>query len=179
MGERFWENWKGKRRDEEGRDSGVSIFIKTLAIMYCLNRKEKRKRKKKSNWKHIRLPEIILNSTGSHFSTTQMEALGLGLKLATGIHKSITTNTILSNYRKSYTDFYEGFIQWMIPDSITQPNDSSFSKWYIQALYILTQNPNIIISPIDKSGGVVIMLKPRYIDKMNLLLEDTPMKYLI
>ena len=34
-----------------------------------------------------------------------MEALSLGSKFATGINKSITTNTILSNYRNCDTDF--------------------------------------------------------------------------
>ena len=35
------------------------------------------------------------------------------------------------------------------------------------------QNPNIIISPVDKSSGVEIMHKKMYIEKNNALFENT------
>ena len=41
------------------------------------------------------------------------------------------------------------------------------------ALSNLTQNPNIVISPADKSGGVVIMHKHRYVDKIHSIFDDT------
>ena len=108
-----------------------------------------------SKWKHIGSPEMVLNLTDFKFSTTEMEALSLGLKFATGIHKNITTNTILSNYN---TDFFKGFIQEIILASVSQPNNSSLPKRYIKALSNLTQNPNIIF-PTDKSSGVEIKHK--------------------
>ena len=80
---------------------------------------------------------------------------------------------ILSNYRNCDTDFPKGFVQGIILTSVSQPNDSSLPKRYVQARSNLTQNSNIIISPNDKSGGVVIMHKHRYVDKINSLLEDT------
>ena len=59
-----------------------------------------------------------------------------------------------------------------IDDSFScEPNESSLPKRYTQALSNLTQNLNIIISPTDKSGGIVIMHKQRHIDKINSLLE--------
>ena len=50
---------------------------------------------------------------------------------------------------------------------------SSLPKRYIQAQSNLAPNPNTIVSPADKSGGFVMMLKQRYVDKINSLLEDT------
>ena len=47
-----------------------------------------------------------------------------GLKLATGIYKNITTNTILDNYQ----NFSEGFMQGIILTAISQPNESSLPK---------------------------------------------------
>ena len=44
-----------------------------------------------SKWKHIGRLEMILNLTIFQFSTTEIEALSLGLKFTTGIYKNITT----------------------------------------------------------------------------------------
>ena len=90
----------------------------------------------------------------------------------TSICKNITTNTIIDNYRNYDTDFSKGFIRGNIFTAISQSNESSLPKRYTQALTNLTQNPNIIISPANKSGGVVIMHKQRYVDKIISLLED-------
>ena len=114
--------------------------------------------------------------TNFQFYTTEMEALSQGLKFAIGIYKNITTNTVLDNYQNSDSDFSKSFIQAIILTAISQPNELSLPsppKRYTLALASLTQNPNIIISPADKSGGVIIMYKQRYIDKINSILEDT------
>ena len=42
-----------------------------------------------------------------------------------------------------------------------------------QALSNPTQNQNIIISPANKSDGLIIMHKQRYVEKINSLPEDT------
>ena len=86
-----------------------------------------------------------------------MEALSLGLKFAAGIYKNITSNTRLNNYWNCDTDFSKGFIQVIILTAVSQRNHSSLPKRYIRVLSNLTPNPNIIISPADKSGGVLIM----------------------
>ena len=62
-----------------------------------------------------------------------------------------------SNYRNCDTDFSKGFIQGIILTAISQPNEWSLPKRYIHVLSNLTQNPIIIISPANKSGGVLIM----------------------
>ena len=86
-----------------------------------------------SKWKYIGRPEMVLNQTNFRFSTTEMEALSLGLKFATCIYKSIIINTKLENYRICDTDFSWGFIQGIILAAISQPNESSHSKRYTQA----------------------------------------------
>ena len=79
------------------------------------------------------------------------------------------------SFKNGDTDFSKGFIQRIILISVSQPNNSSIPKRYIQALSNQTQNLNISNPPqaSDKSGGVVIMHKQRYVDKINSLLEDT------
>ena len=57
-----------------------------------------------------------------YFSTTEIEAISLELKFATGIYKNITTNTILDNYRNCDTNFCKGFNQGIILTAISQPN---------------------------------------------------------
>ena len=101
-----------------------------------------------------------------------MEALSLGLKFATCTPKNIAANIILNNYCNCDTDFSKGFIQGNILASVSQAIDSSLPKRYIQVRSNLTQNPNIISSPANKSGGVVIMNKQRYVHSISSLLED-------
>ena len=110
-----------------------------------------------NEWKYIGRCEMVLDLTDFQFSTTEIEALSQRQKFASAIRKNITTNTILSNYRNCDTDFSKDFIQGIILTSVSQPNDSSLPKRYIQAQSNLTKNPNIIISPADKIGDVVIM----------------------
>ena len=95
--------------------------------------------------------------------------------IATCIHQNITKYTVLNSYRNCETDFSKEFFQGIILAWVSQPNDSSLLKRYIQVPSNVTQNSNIIISFADKSGGVVIMHKRKYIDKINSLLE---VKYL-
>ena len=83
------------------------------------------------------------------------------------------SNTIYNNYRNCDTDFSKGFIQGITPTAISHPNKSSLLKRCVQALSNLTLNTNIIISLAYESGGIVIMHKQKFADKINSFLEDT------
>ena len=104
---------------------------------------------------------MVVNVTHIQISTTEMEALCLGLKFAAGIYKNIIANITLDTYQNCDTDCSKGFIQRIILTATSQPNKPSLPKRYEQALSNPTQNPNFIISPADKSSDVVIMYKQR------------------
>ena len=65
---------------------------------------------------------------------------------------------INTNYKHHDSDFHKGFLQGIIAASTNCHSDElTLLKRYITALKSLSSNHNIVISPSDKGGGVVIM----------------------
>ena len=77
------------------------------------------------------------------------------------------------SYKHHDSDFHKGFLQGIIAafinyhsDELTQPNR------YITALKSLSSNHNIVISPSDKVGGIVIIDSMVYNQKLMDLLGE-------
>ena len=68
-----------------------------------------------------------------------------------------------TNYKHHVSDFHKGFIEGIIAASTKcHSDDLPLPNRYITALKSLSSNHNIVISPSDKSGGVVIMYSMVY-----------------
>lgn len=66
----------------------------------------------------------------------------------------------------------KGFIQGIISTTTAQTRDITLPKRYINALSHMANDHNIIISPADKGGGIVIMETTEYKNKILQLLQD-------
>ena len=127
----------------------------------------------KSKWNTIGRPELITNISTYLPTKTEIQALSLGLKFATGLPNHSITNLISKNYRQTDTEFFKGFIQGILTTTTNSSNhDTTIPKRFSIALKKLANNTNLHITSSDKGGGVVIMDRNTYINKMNSLLED-------
>ena len=106
-------------------------------------------------------------------TTTEHDALSLGLKFATGTHTNNLTEIITKNYRHTDTDFNKGFIQGIITASThTTYTEHTLPRRYITALRTLAADHTIHITPSDKGGGIVLLDTHTYNNKMTSLLAD-------
>ena len=80
---------------------------------------------------------------------------------------------INTNYKHHGSDFHKGFLQGIIAASINYLcSELTLPDRYITALKSLSYNHNIVISPSEKGGGVVIMDSTDYNQKLMDLLGD-------
>ena len=78
------------------------------------------------------------------------------------------------------TNFHKGFLQGIIAASINCHSDElTLPNRCITALKSLSSNHNIVISPSDKSGGVVIMDSTVYNQKLMDLLRDIRLDFYV
>ena len=126
-----------------------------------------------SKWKHIGRQSMVHNLSDRKISSTESEALSLGLKFAINTNNNNITDTITNNYGYSDTDFEKGFIQGIITASINSTDEyNTIPLRYKTALDLLAKDKTIYITNSDKSGGAVIMNKRDYVDKITTMLED-------
>ena len=128
-----------------------------------------------SRWTKIGNKNLIHNISNYTPTPTELEALSLGLKFATGLRNNNTTDLIQRNYRQSDSEFTKGFIQGILSTTSLNPslNQTLIPKRYVTALSQLKHNNEIHITPSDKGGGIVIMNSVDYLTKMDTLLQDT------
>ena len=106
-------------------------------------------------------------------TTTEHEALSLGLKFATGTLTNNLTEIVTKNYRHTDTEFNKGFIQGIITASThTTNNEHTLPRRYITALRTLAEDHKIHITPSDKGGGVGLLDTHTYNNKITSLLAD-------
>ena len=126
-----------------------------------------------SRWKKLGRADLVNNISSINLSPTETEALSFGLKFATGIKNYDMGKIINTNYKHHDSDFDKGFLQCIIAASTNCHSDEpTLPKRYITALKSLSSNHNIVISPSDKGGGVVIMDSMVYNQKLMDLLDD-------
>ncbi|XP_076037064.1 uncharacterized protein LOC143022637 [Oratosquilla oratoria] len=142
--------------------------------------KEKLERKlanlcESSEWNRVGREELIVNLYNRILTATEKQALSLGLKFDIGFQKKDFTEYVESNYRWGDSDIEKGFKQGVITcfHALARSNQCTIPKRYRLALEELGKDDNLIITSADKGGGVVVMNKKDYNDKMLDLLSDT------
>ena len=127
-----------------------------------------------SSWKNAGNKELINNLSSYELTTTEREALSLGLKFSIGRNDRSFLDIITSNYHESDNDVEKGFKQGMLAcfAAAARTVPLSLPRRYFLALQSLGKNADIFISTADKGGGVVIIDTVDYLGKMQDLLSD-------
>ena len=129
-----------------------------------------------SNWQNIGNPELIHNISSKPLSNTEKEALSLGLKFDTGV-KSKTRQALhhfSKNYLWSEKETEKGFHQGvaLCYNALASKANATIPRRYIESLKSLGKDQSRVITGRDKGGGVIIMDRTEYDDKMTELLSD-------
>ena len=155
------------------------------ALVIKLKEEDEKQRKKldnkiqelcnRSNWKNAGRRDLISNFSSHTLTPTQEEALSLGLKFSTGLERRNFLDYALKNTRWNDQSIEKGIKQGIILccAAAAAAQKPSIPKRYNVALEELRRNKNIIITSSDKGGGVVVMDKTEYEQKMNDLLNDS------
>ena len=128
----------------------------------------------RSRWREAGRRDLISNISSRVLSDTEAEALSLGLKFDTGIPRKDLLDHVVSNHRWGDTDLDVGFKQGVITCCLSSAKDSTpaIPRRYVKALRDLGKDESISIITADKGGGIVIMDRQVYIQKMSQLLDD-------
>ena len=127
-----------------------------------------------SMWGKAGRNEIVTNISSRELSSNEMEALSYGLKFDSGKDRLTLVEHISKNYRSSDTNVDKGFIQGVLTccKILADKECNRLPRRYQAALEKLAKDDSIIITPADKGGGIIIMDKTDYDEKMNDLLKD-------
>ena len=100
--------------------------------------------------------------------------MSLGLKFDTGRSTRNYIESLNQNYKWSESDVDKGFVQGVTAcyHALANADKCAIPRRYEVALQKLGKDDSIVISRADKGGGVIIMNKIDYIDKMLELLND-------
>ena len=130
---------------------------------------------RRSSWKDAGNVDIITNLSSRSLSDNEKEALSLGLKFDAGKDKYSFVEHIQRNYKWNDCEAEKGFIQGILTccKALADEQASSLPKRYLRALKALANDDNIVVTQADKGGGVVIMDRVQYENKMNEMLNDT------
>ena len=128
----------------------------------------------KSPWREAGNVHIVTNLSSRMLSNTEKEALSLGLKFDCGKVKTPFIDNITRNYKWDKSDIEKGFIQGVLTccQAMANEEESNMPRRYFQALKTLADDQSIVITPADKGGGVVIIDKSEYDQKMRELLDN-------
>ena len=160
---------------------GVRISDEQKEELKSANREQNmrldRKLKKlcsESKWADAGRDEIITNLSASILTESEKQALSLGLKFDTGNDRCTLSEGVSKNQNFRDSDMQKGFVQGILiackaladnePDRI--PLRSKL------ALDSLAKDESIVVTSTDKGGGVIVMNKRDYDEKMQNLLSD-------
>ena len=129
---------------------------------------------KRSPWTRAGNTDIVNNFSSRNLTNTEKEALSLGLKFDTGKDRSSFIDLVNRNYRWDESEVERGFIQRVLTccKALADKEGNSMPLRYYQALQTLAKDTNIVITQADKGGGIVILDKTEYNQKMQDLLES-------
>ena len=128
----------------------------------------------KSPWREAGGVNVITNLSSRVLNNNEREALALGLKFDSGRDKSTYVEHVQRNYKWTEDDIEKGFIQGVLLccKALADQEADRLPRRYMTALKRLADDSSIVITRADKGGGVVIMDKTNYLDRMNDLLND-------
>ena len=107
-------------------------------------------------------------------TSDEKEALSYGLKFDAGKDKLTLLDHISMNYRNNETSADKGFVQGILSccKILADKEGNSLPRRYQIALEKLAKDDTIVITSADKGGGIIIMDKVDYIEKMDELLRN-------
>ena len=128
----------------------------------------------RSRWREAGRRDLITNISSRILTDTEAEALSLGLKFDTGIPRKDLLDHVVSNHRWGDKDIDVGFKQGVITCCMSSAKNATpaIPRRYIKALRDLGKDVSISIITADKGGGVVVMDRQTYTQKIGELLED-------
>ncbi|XP_043197909.1 uncharacterized protein LOC122368238 [Amphibalanus amphitrite] len=115
-----------------------------------------------------------MNLSSRTLNDYESEALALGLKFDSGRDKYSFADHVERNYRWNDSDVEKGYIQGILTccKALSDKQPGSLPRRYLKALRDLANDSGIIVTQADKGGGIVIMDRAQYIQKMQDLLSD-------
>ena len=122
----------------------------------------------------IQILLFVRNFSSRQLSSTEKEALSLGLKFESGKDNMSFIEHISKNYRWEDPDIDKGFAQGVLAccKALADDEGQSMPRRYARALRSLATDKTIVITQADKGGGLVILDKSEYRQKMNEMLSD-------
>ena len=127
-----------------------------------------------SRWSTVVRDDLVTNLSSKPLTPVQLQALSLGAKYDTGICRKDIVDVIQSNYRRKSSSIEKGFAQGlaMCTLSVAKNQPSAIPRRHLQALKELGRDETLAIVPADKGGGLVILDRIDYINKMLALFND-------
>ena len=118
--------------------------------------------------------DLVTNLSSKPLTAVQLQALSLGAKYDTGICWKDIVDVIQSNYRRKSNSIEKGFVQGvgMCTLSVAKNQPSALPRRHLQALKELGKDDTLALTPADKGGGIVILNRTDYINKMLALFND-------
>ena len=129
---------------------------------------------KNSRWKEAGNINIVTNLSSRHLTTYEKEALALGLKFDSGKDRYSLAEHVERNYKHNESDADKGFMQGILTccKALADKEPCSLPRRYVQALECLANDKNIIVTQADKGGGIIIMDRKKYDERMKDMLSD-------
>ena len=151
-----------RRLSREQREQDEKLKRKLIRL--CAN----------SSWNSAGKAGLVTNLSDRQLSETEIQALSLGLKFDTGITDSNYSEYVCKNYKWKENDVDKGFKQGVVAcfQALADEEKSVLPRRYREALKKLGKCENIVITQADKGGGVVVLNKNEYVNKMMDLLSD-------
>ena len=166
-------SWKEQLMDE--------IYSNLRQKLRNLDKKLNRKLKNlinKSPWSTNPCNDAVKNLSSLTLDETTTTALGYGLNFhinrrpsSVAISKAFRVLESQGDISDSNLNIAKGMVY---KDMLSTPLiKNNMPRRYIKSLANLKKNKNISITKADKSNSLVILDKPNYIEKMQVLLNDT------
>ncbi len=128
-----------------------------------------------SEWNRAGRMDLVHNLSDAQLEETEMQALSLGLKFDTGQSRFKYSELLNKNYKWMEKDVDKGFKQGVIAcyQALAEDEEPALPRRFQKALEALGKRTDIVVTQADKGGGVVVLKKTEYEEKMQLLLNDT------
>lgn len=127
-----------------------------------------------SKWTSAGRTDLINNMSKRNLTIYEKEALSLGLKFSSGKDQRDLADHVINNYRFGDKEADKGFIQGVLTccKALADSEPSTLPKRYLIALEGLAKDETIVITSADKGGGIIILDRQNYEEKMECLLSD-------
>ena len=164
-----------------GERKGITLPQELVMKLKKINEDQQKNLEKKllhlcanSPWKQAGNPDIVRNVSSRQLSNTEIEALSLGMKFDSGKDKMSFVEHVNKNYKWDDPDVEKGFAQGVLAccKALADEESNSMPRRYAKALKTLANDKSIVITQADKGGGLVIIDRAEYRQKMQDMLSN-------